>query len=132
MIQRSAIFPANRHALDAVHGYSAAIRSGDGLCVSGQVGSGSDSSPNPNPNFEAQVRLAFSNLAATLTAAGCSFGDIVAVISFHAEPETQLPTIMQGKAEILPSAPDRNWTGLGVTWRASFEVEIKLTARIPD
>ena len=52
MIQRSAIFPANRHALDAVHGYSAAIRSGDGLCVSGQVGSGSDSSPNPN--FEAK------------------------------------------------------------------------------
>ena len=130
MIQRSATFPANRHALDAVHGYSAAIRSGDGLCVSGQVGSGSDSSPNPN--FEAQVRLAFSNLAATLTAAGCSFGDIVDVTCFHAEPETQLPTIMQGKAEILPSAPDRNWTALGVTWRASFEVEIKLTARIPD
>ncbi len=48
MPQREAIFPANRHALYEAHGYSAAIRSGDLLFVSGQVGSREDGSLNLN------------------------------------------------------------------------------------
>ena len=64
MALRDAVFPANRHQLYAMHGYSAAIRSDDLLFVSGQVGSRSDGSPDPD--FEAQVRLAFANLEATL------------------------------------------------------------------
>ncbi len=64
MTQREAIFPANRHTLYEEHGYSAAIRSGDLLFVSGQVGSRSDGTPEPD--FERQVRLAFENLEATL------------------------------------------------------------------
>ena len=35
MSKRDAVFPADRHALYAEHGYSAAIRSGDLLFVSG-------------------------------------------------------------------------------------------------
>ncbi len=37
MTQRIAVFPADRHSLYEEHGYSAAIRSGDLLFVSGQV-----------------------------------------------------------------------------------------------
>ncbi|MEO5614476.1 MAG: RidA family protein [Cypionkella sp.] len=129
MPQRSAIFPANRHALYAAHGYSAAIRSGDLLFVSGQVGSRADGSPEPN--FEAQVRLAFANLSATLAAAGCSFDDIVDITSFHTDPENQFATIMQVKAEIFAAPPYPNWTALGVTWLAGFDFEIKVIARIP-
>jgi len=47
MIQREPVFPANRHALYEAHGYSAAIRSGDLLFVSGQVGSRADGTPEP-------------------------------------------------------------------------------------
>ncbi|EGE9120587.1 hypothetical protein IBK89_000503 [Salmonella enterica] len=36
MTQRIAVFPADRHSLYEEHGYSAAIRSGDLLFVSGQ------------------------------------------------------------------------------------------------
>lgn len=36
MTQRDAVFPPNRHALYEAHGYSAAIRSGDLLFVSGR------------------------------------------------------------------------------------------------
>ena len=68
MAQREAIFPANRHALYEAHGYSAAIRSGELLFVSGQVGSRPDGTPEPD--FERQVRLAFDNLRATLEAGG--------------------------------------------------------------
>lgn len=48
MITREPIFPANRHALYEQHGYSAAIRSGDLLFVSGQVGSRADGTPEPD------------------------------------------------------------------------------------
>ena len=53
MAQRDAVFPAGRHDLYTSQTYSAAIRSGDLLFVSGQVGSRSDGSPEPD--FEAQV-----------------------------------------------------------------------------
>ncbi|MXG35359.1 RidA family protein, partial [Escherichia coli] len=45
MNQPKPVFPANRHALYEQHGYSAAIRSGDLLFVSGQVGSREDGTP---------------------------------------------------------------------------------------
>lgn len=129
MTQRQAIFPANRHSLYEAHGYSAAIRSGDLLFVSGQVGSREDGTPHPD--FESQVRLAFDNLHATLTAAGCGFDDIVDVTSFHTDPENQFNTIMAVKAEIFSARPYPNWTAVGVNWLAGFDFEIKVIARIP-
>ena len=129
MTRPEPVFPANRHALYEEHGYSAAIRSGDLLFVSGQVGSREDGSPEPD--FAAQVRRAFANLEATLAAAGCSFADLVDVTTFHTDPEAQFATIMEVKSEIFPKAPYPNWTAVGVTWLAGFDFEIKVIARIP-
>lgn len=47
MVERTAVFPAGRHSLYAEHRYSAAIRSGDLLFVSGQVGCREDGTPEP-------------------------------------------------------------------------------------
>ncbi|WP_324764779.1 RidA family protein (plasmid) [Sinorhizobium meliloti] len=129
MTRRDAIFPADRHALYEAHGYSAAIRSGDLLFVSGQVGSRSDGSPEPD--FKRQVQLAFENLRATLNAAGCTFDDIVDVTTFHTDPENQFETIMTVKNQIFSAPPYPNWTALGVNWLAGFDFEIKVIARIP-
>ncbi|MDU6538867.1 RidA family protein [Mixta calida] len=129
MTQREAIFPASRHALYEQHGYSAAIRSDNLLFVSGQVGSRADGSPEPD--FAAQVRLAFTNLQATLAAAGCTLDDLIDVTTFHTDPENQFTTIMQVKNELFPQAPYPNWTAVGVTWLAGFDFEIKVIARIP-
>jgi enamine deaminase RidA (YjgF/YER057c/UK114 family) len=129
MIRREAVFPVDRHSLYEAHGYSAAIRSGDLLFVSGQVGSLSDGSPEPD--FEAQVRLAFANLEATLLAGGCILDDIVDVTSFHTDPENQFGTIMAVKSEVFPEPPFPNWTAIGVNWLAGFDFEIKVIARIP-
>jgi enamine deaminase RidA (YjgF/YER057c/UK114 family) len=126
---RDAIFPAGRHALYATHRYSAALRSGDLLFVSGQVGSREDGSPEPN--FEAQVRQAFDNLEATLKAAGCTLDDLVDVTTFHTDPEHQFDTVLKVKDAIFPSAPYPNWTAIGVNWLAGFDFEIKVIARIP-
>src|SRR5690606_17889682 len=103
MSRRNAVFPANRHALYERHGYSAAIASGDLLFVSGQVGSRADGSPEPD--FAKQVRLAFSNLEATLAAGGCTFDDIVDVTTFHTDPEHQFETIMAEKSRAFREPP---------------------------
>ena len=83
-------------------------------------------------DFEAQVRLAFANLEATLKAGGCTLDDIVDVTTFHTDPENQFETIMKVKAEVFPKAPYPNWTAIGVNWLAGFDFEIKVIARVPD
>lgn len=103
MVERTAVFPASRHSLYAEHRYSAAIRSGDLLFVSGQVGSREDGTPEPD--FQQQVRLAFDNLHATLAAAGCTFDDIIDVTSFHTDPEKQFEDIITVKNEIFSAPP---------------------------
>lgn len=85
----------------------------------------------PEPDFQKQVRLAFENLKATLTAAGCTFDDIVDVTTFHTDPEQQLNDVMAVKQEIFAHPPYPNWTAVGVTWLAGFDFEIKVIARIP-
>lgn len=130
MQKPEAIFPANRHALYEAHGYSAAIRSGDLVFLSGQVGSRPDGSPEPD--FRQQVQLAFSNLSDTLAAAGCGFDDIVDVTTFHTDPDTQFETIMAVKADVFKEPPYPNWTAIGVNWLAGFDFEIKVIARVPD
>ncbi|WP_127751813.1 RidA family protein [Devosia sp. 1566] len=129
MTERQAIFPASRHALYEQHGYSAAIRSGDLLFVSGQVGSRPDGSPEPD--FERQVQLAFDNLKAILAAAGGGLDDIVDVTTFHTDPEQQFPTVMAVKQRNFTTTPYPNWTAVGVNWLAGFDFEIKVIARIP-
>jgi enamine deaminase RidA (YjgF/YER057c/UK114 family) len=129
MTQRQAVFPAGRHALYEKHRYSAAIRSGDLLFVSGQVGSRTDGSPEPD--FAKQVRLAFDNLEAVLKAAGCGFGDVVDVTTFHTDPEAQLEAVMAVRESAIGGTPYPNWTAVGVTWLAGFDFEIKVIARVP-
>ncbi|BDA83775.1 hypothetical protein Sa4125_13170 [Aureimonas sp. SA4125] len=129
MSKRDAVFPPDRHALYEAHGYSPAIRSGEFLFVSGQVGSRPDGSAEPD--FAAQVRRAFANLEAVLAAGGCSFDDIVDVMTFHTDPENQLPAVMEAKNRVFPQSPYPSWTAIGVTWLAGFDFEIKVVARIP-
>jgi enamine deaminase RidA (YjgF/YER057c/UK114 family) len=129
MSEREAIFPAKRHALYEKHRYSAAIRSGDLLFVSGQVGSRDDGSPEPV--FEDQVRRAFANLKAVLEAAGCTLKDVVDVTTFHTDPEAQVEAVMAVRAAEIGEPPYPNWTAVGVNWLAGFDFEIKVIARIP-
>lgn len=129
MTRRDAIFPPDRHALYDAHQYSPAIRSGDLIFISGQVGSRADGSPEPD--FAKQVKLAFDNLNAVLAAAGASFDDVIDVISFHTDPETQFETVMAIRAQEIGAAPWPTWTAVGVTWLAGFDFELKVVARVP-
>jgi len=129
MAKRDVVFPQGRQALYEQNAYSAAVRSGDLLFVSGQVGSREDGSPEPD--FAAQVQLAFDNLQRVLKAAGANFDDIVDVTTFHTDPEAQFPIWLEAKARAFPEKPYPNWTAVGVTWLAGFDFEIKVIAKIP-
>ncbi|WP_105383715.1 RidA family protein [Neorhizobium alkalisoli] len=129
MTKRDAIFPAGRQALYENHKYSAAIRSGDLLFVSGQVGSREDGSPEPD--FKKQVELAFQNLGAVLKAAGSTFDDIIDVTTFHTDPQNQFEAVLAVKDATFAEKPYPNWTAVGVNWLAGFDFEIKVIARIP-
>ncbi|WP_454017322.1 RidA family protein [Azospirillum sp. Marseille-Q6669] len=130
MSKRDALFPAGRQALYEIHRYSAAIRSGDLLFISGQVGGREDGSPEPD--FAKQVQLAFDNLREVLKAAGGTFDDIVDVTTFHTDPEAQFETVLSVKDRMFPEKPYPNWTAVGVTWLAGFDFEIKVIARVPQ
>ena len=65
------------------------------LFVSGQVGSRSDG-PAPNRISEAQIRLAFSNLEATLAARGDARSDDIVDVT---------PYISQGRSRRVSSLP---------------------------
>ncbi len=129
MAQSEVVFPADPDALYEKYRYSPAVRSGDLLFVSGQVGSRPDGSPEPD--FEAQVRRAFANLEATLAAGGCTLADIVDLTTFHTDPEKQFGVYRTVKREKFPKAPYPNATAVGVNWLAGFDFEIKVIARIP-
>lgn len=130
MNKRDAVFPAGRQALYNINKYSAAIRSGDLLFVSGQVGSRDDGTAEPD--FTRQVNQAFTNLAAVLKAAGCSFDDVVDVTTFHTDPEAQFATVNEVRLRFFGDEPYPNWTAAGVNWLAGYDFEIKVIARIPQ
>ena len=130
MSARDVVFPAGRQALYEKNRYSPAIRSNGFLFVSGQVGSRPDGSPEPD--LQAQVKLAFDNLNAILSAAGCTFKDVVDVTVFIVDPEPKFETIRTELTEHWGDAPYPTLTGVGVTWLYGFDFEIKVIAKLPE
>lgn len=129
MSKREAIFPANPSPLYDQNGYSPAVRSGDFLFVSGQVGAREDGSPEPD--VEKQTQRAFDNLNAILAAAGGSFDDVVDVTVYVVDPEKNLAAMFPVLRKNFGDKPFPTLTGVGVTWLSGFDFEIKVVARIP-
>lgn len=129
MSVRQAVFPAKPHDLYERHRYSPAIRSGDLLFVSGQVGARENGSPEPD--LATQVQLAYDNLNAVLEAAGASFADVVDVTLFMVDPDAIFETIWPVHVRNWGEEPYPNITAVGVTWLSGFQFEIKAIARIP-
>lgn len=130
MTPRIPVFPAGKQALYERNKYSAAIKSGGFLFVSGQVGSLDDGSPEPDP--EKQLRLAFTHLNSVLAAAGCSFDDVVDFTVFIVNPEKLMPVFFTVKDTFWGQAPYPTLTGIGVTWLYGFDFELKVTAKLRD
>lgn len=128
---RTAIFPEGQQDVYEQFGYSAAIKSGDFLFVSGQVGVGENGAAIVDP--QGQIEQAFANLGGVLAAAGCTTDDIVDVTSFHVDMFEHFEVFSAAKRKVFAKAPYPNWTAVGVTTLAdpALFFEIKVVARIP-
>ena len=93
---------------------------------------GSQPDGSPEPELQAQVRLAFDNLDAILSAAGCTFKDVVDVTVFIVDPESKFETIWEVVGEYWGDAPHPTLTALGVTWLYGFQFEITVIAQLPE
>ena len=104
-------------------GYSEAVRVGNTLWVSGQVGFDAE-------GVTAQSRLAFENLERVLTEAGSSLDDIVELTSYHLSEEGFVE-FMAVKSEFI-KAPYPAWTAIEVNslLEPSLLVEVKAVAVI--
>lgn len=112
-------------------GFSPAVRAGDLLFVSGQVGLEPDGTVPKNP--ERQFTLAFAALDKVLREAGCTANDIVELMSFHTNYPAQMDIFLKAKAAFQGRALPA-WTAVGVAALGYPDtlVEIKAIARVRE
>lgn len=126
--ERRLVNPPATAALTEQFRFSQAVRVGDLVWVSGQVGF--DDQMNVPAGIRAQSRLAFENLKRVLEDAGATLDDVVDLISFHVDI-SELSAFAEVKAEYMPSSRPA-WTAVGTPALAFPEllVEVRATAAI--
>lgn len=127
---RSVVFPKDKQANYDAYGYAAAVKSGGFLFVSGQVGVDAAGVAIIDPS--AQFNQAFTNLSDVLSAAGCSFDDVVDVTTFHVGMHDHFSAFAAAKQAAFPKPPFPNWTAVGVVNLADphLLLEIKVVAKL--
>ncbi len=111
------------------YGFSPAVRTGDLLFCSGQIGIEADGSI---PDDAAkQYALAFAALGKLLETEGCAVADIVELTTFHTDYPNHMDVFMKEKSRFLGKALPA-WTAVGVAALGYPEtlVEIKAIAKI--
>ena len=94
-MDREAIVPATMQNIVTQKGYVPAMRVGQLLFVAGQVGRTPDLQVIADP--EAQFVACWENLRTVLAAAGCDFGDIVDLTTFHVDMAVHQPGLLCGE-----------------------------------
>ncbi|MEL6770766.1 MAG: RidA family protein [Bacteroidota bacterium] len=119
------VTPAPMQEVSTALQFSQAVRVGDMVWVSGQVGFGADGIPE---SADDQARVAFENLAFVLAEAGASLDDIVELTTYHVSMD-DFGAFMAVKSEFI-AAPFPAWTAVEVSGLAepSLLVEVKAVA----
>ncbi|MEM5458707.1 RidA family protein [Paraburkholderia phytofirmans] len=132
MSKREAIIPAGMEAVyEKIH-YAPAVKVGNTIYVSGQIGR--DMAMQLVEGREAQIVQAFENLKLVLAAAGASLSDVVDVTTYHTDMR-DLPLFMKVRDQYLNTHPLPAWTAVGAHMlggAAGYVVEIKAVAVLPD
>jgi enamine deaminase RidA (YjgF/YER057c/UK114 family) len=122
------INPKQSQALYDQFHFSQAVRSGELLLCSGQIGRGADG--KIPAELADEFRNAWRLVGAVLKAAGAQFSDILEYTSYHVGLHGTIGTFMKVRDEFL-SEPWPAWTAIGITELAvpGAHVEIRVTAR---
>ncbi|CAH2901504.1 MAG: RidA/YER057c/UK114 superfamily, group 7, YjgH-like protein [uncultured Paraburkholderia sp.] len=132
MKERKAVVPAGMEAVYERIRYAPAVKIGNTIYVSGQVGR--DEKMQLVEGREAQTVQAFENLKKVLEAAGASLSDVVDLTTFHTDMR-DLPLFLEVRDRYLTTHPMPAWTAIGAHMlggTAGYIVEIKAVAVLPD
>jgi enamine deaminase RidA (YjgF/YER057c/UK114 family) len=132
MNERKAIVPAGMEAVYEKIRYAPAVKAGNTIYVSGQIGR--DLSMQMVEGREAQIVQAFENLKLVLEAAGATLSDVVDLTTFHTDMR-DLPLFMQVRDRYFTTDPLPAWTAVGAHMlggSAGYIVEIKAVAVLAD
>ena len=104
--------------------YGPAVRHGDLIFVSGQIGLGATQ--------EEEYRSAWQAIEKTLQAAGAGLEDVIEITSYHVGLQENGRTFRKIKDEFIKE-PYPAWTAIGITELAlpGAHVEIRVIARRP-
>jgi enamine deaminase RidA (YjgF/YER057c/UK114 family) len=123
------VIPASMQGMyDRFH-FAPAVRAGELLLCSGQIGIGPDG--RAPDDLEKQFTLAFEAVKAILDEAKLGFSDVVELTTFHVGLLQQIGVFMAVKDRYLP-APFPAWTAIGVSELAfpGGLAEVRVTARL--
>mgnify|MGYP001493762817 CR=1 FL=1 len=127
MTERQAIIPQGmEYVYDRIH-YAPAVRVGDTIYVSGQIGRDDDG--QLVEGTEAQIVQAFENLKKVLAAAGAQLSDIVDLTTFHTDMR-DLQLFMKVRDRYL-TQDFPAWTAIGAAslgGAPGYLIEIKAVA----
>jgi enamine deaminase RidA (YjgF/YER057c/UK114 family) len=132
MNERKAIIPAGMDAVYEKIRYAPAVKAGNTIYVSGQIGR--DMRMQLVEGREAQMVHAFENLKLVLAAANASLIDVVDLTTFHTDMR-DLPLFMQVRDRYLRTHPLPAWTAVGAHMlggAAGYIIEIKAVAVLSD
>ncbi|MGT2473236.1 RidA family protein [Paraburkholderia terrae] len=132
MSERKAIVPDGMEAVYEKIRYAPALKVGNTLYVSGQIGR--NAAMELVEGREAQIVQAFENLKLVLAAAGASMSDVVDLTTFHTDMR-DLPLFMAVRDRYLATDPLPAWTAVGAHMlggAAGYIVEIKAVAVLPE
>lgn len=128
MNEREAIIPPEMEAVYKNIRYAPAIKVGNTIYVSGQIGR--DKAMQLVEGHEAQIVQAFENLKSVLAAAGASLSDVVDLTTFHTDMR-DLSLFMQVRDRYLTTDPLPAWTAVGAHMlggQPGYIIEIKAVA----
>jgi enamine deaminase RidA (YjgF/YER057c/UK114 family) len=128
MVRGQVIIPEGLEDMHKKFRYSPALKVGNTLYISGQVGRGKGH--QVIEDREAQHVQAFENLRTVLGAAGASLEDLVELVSYHTDIRDLYSVVVAVKDRYLTKPPYPTWTGIGTTALAApgMVVELKCTA----
>lgn len=127
MSDRELIIPESMKLIPERAGYVPAVKVGDTLYCSGQIGRTPELVVIENP--ELQFVAAWENLREVLHAGGCTFEDVVEMTTYHVDLAIHMDTFREVKDRFFPKRMSA-WTCIGVSALAHphLLLEIKCVA----